>query len=178
MKERNAVSVRIAECELILTRIFDAPRELVFKVWTDPKHVVKWWGPNQFTNPVCEMDLRPGGKYRFVMRSPDGVDYPVTGSYLEIVENERIVFTDLVGEHPTEWIDVMKNSIGLDKSEEANSLDSIVTVTFEDYEEKKTKLTIRSRFESNMVRDGFKKTGMVEGWTQSLERFEDQLSNG
>ncbi|EPG72559.1 hypothetical protein LEP1GSC058_0900 [Leptospira fainei serovar Hurstbridge str. BUT 6] len=176
MKERNAVSVKIAERELVLTRIFDAPRELVFRVWTDPKHVVNWWGPNHFTNPVCEMDFRPGGKYRIIMRSPEGVDYPVAGSYLEIVENERIVSTVFVVEHPKEWIEEMRNSIGQD--EEANSLDSVVTVTFEDHEKKKTKLTIRSRFESDTVRDGFKKMGMVEGWTQSLERFEDQLSNG
>ncbi|EQA35871.1 hypothetical protein LEP1GSC047_0360 [Leptospira inadai serovar Lyme str. 10] len=122
------------------------------------------------------MDLCPGGKYRFVMRSPEGVDYPVTGSYLEIVENERIVSTALVEEHPKEWIEGMRKNIG--RNEEAYSLDSIVTVTFEEYEEKKTKLTICSRFESDTVRDGFKKMGMVEGWTQSLERFEDQLSNG
>jgi uncharacterized protein YndB with AHSA1/START domain len=81
------------EHELVLTRVFDAPRELVWKVWTDPKHVARWWGPHGFTNPVCELDVRPGGAIRIHMRGPDGTVYPMTGVYLEIVEPERIVFT-------------------------------------------------------------------------------------
>jgi len=69
------------EQELVLTRVFDAPRELVFKAWTDPKHVAQWWGPHGFTNPVCELDLRPGGAILIHMRGPDGVVYPMTGTY-------------------------------------------------------------------------------------------------
>jgi len=68
------------EQQLVLTRVFDAPRELVFKVWTDPKHVARWWGPHRFTNPVCELDLRPGGAILIHMRGPDGVVYPMTGA--------------------------------------------------------------------------------------------------
>src|SRR5260370_16948722 len=82
------------EQELVLTRVFDAPRELVFKVWTDPKHLALWWGPHGFTNPVCDLDLRPGGAIRIHMRGPDGTVYPTTGIYQEIVESERIVFTN------------------------------------------------------------------------------------
>jgi uncharacterized protein YndB with AHSA1/START domain len=67
------------EQELVLTRVFDAPRELVFKVWTDPKHLARWWGPRGFTNPVCELDLRPGGAILIHMRGPDGTVYPMTG---------------------------------------------------------------------------------------------------
>ncbi|HEX9222992.1 MAG TPA: SRPBCC domain-containing protein, partial [Candidatus Acidoferrales bacterium] len=81
------------EQELVLTRVFDAPRELVFKVWTDPKHVAQWWGPHGFTNPVCELDLRPGGAIRIHMRGPDGTVYPMTGVYQEVVPPERLVFT-------------------------------------------------------------------------------------
>jgi len=81
------------EHELVPTRVFDAPRELVWKVWTDPKHVARWWGPHGFTNPVCELDVRPGGAIRIHMRGPDGTVYPMTGVYLEVVEPERIVFT-------------------------------------------------------------------------------------
>src|SRR5260370_32009472 len=81
------------EHELVLTRVFDAPRELVFKVWTDPKHVARWWGPHRFTNPVCELDLRPGGAILIHIRSPDGIVYPMTGVFQEVVPPERLVFT-------------------------------------------------------------------------------------
>src|SRR5258708_11000284 len=78
--------------ELVLTRVFDAPRELVFKAWTDPKRVREWWGPHGFTNPVCELDARPGGAIRIHMRGPNGIVYPMTGVYQEVVEPERLVF--------------------------------------------------------------------------------------
>src|SRR5260370_95379 len=80
------------EQELVLTREFDAPRELVLKVWTDPKHVAQWWGPRGFTNPVCELDAKPGGAIRIHMRGPNGIVYPMTGAYQEVVEPERLVF--------------------------------------------------------------------------------------
>src|SRR5262249_6024906 len=80
--------------ELLLGRTFDAPRELVFKAWTDPKHLAQWWGPLGFTNPVCEADARPGGKWRIVMRGPDGGDFPHGGEYLEVTPYERIVMTN------------------------------------------------------------------------------------
>src|SRR5258706_12536384 len=94
-----------AERELTITRIFDAPRELVFKVWTDPKHLAQWWGPQYFTNPVCEIDLRPGGALYIQMTDPDGVAYPVKGTFREVVPPERLVFTtgsfeDEAGLHP------------------------------------------------------------------------------
>jgi uncharacterized protein YndB with AHSA1/START domain len=88
--------------ELVLTRVFDAPRELVFKAWTDPQRVAQWWGPRCFTNPVCELDVRPAGAIRIHMRGPDGTVYPMTGVY-QVVEPERIVFTsaalDAEGNH-------------------------------------------------------------------------------
>ena len=82
-----------AERELKITRVFDAPREVVFKAWTDPKLLAQWWGPKGFTNPVCELDARPGGAIRVHMRGPDGTVYPMGGMFHEIVEPERIVFT-------------------------------------------------------------------------------------
>ncbi|TGL96289.1 hypothetical protein EHQ76_16050 [Leptospira barantonii] len=171
MSVQNEVNVEIRERELILSRIFEAPRNLVYRVWTDPKHIVFWWGPKDFTNPICEVDLKVGGKYRFVMRSPEGIDYPLQGVYLEIVENEKIVSTDLMEDHPIEW----KNELQ-DKLEGAqDSVNFVATVTFEDYQGK-TKLTIRSTFASNKVRDAFKEMGMIEGWTESLVRFEAELS--
>jgi uncharacterized protein YndB with AHSA1/START domain len=93
----------ISDRELVLTRIFDAPRELVFKAWTDPEILPLWWAPRPFTTPVCEMDLRPGGQFRTVMVSAEGEEYPNDGVYLEIKPNEKIVFTDglTVGWEPT-----------------------------------------------------------------------------
>ena len=79
--------------ELVFPRVLNAPRNRVFKAWTDPKHVAPWWGPHGFTNPVCELDARPGGAIRIHMRGPDGTVYPMTGVYQEIVEPERLVFT-------------------------------------------------------------------------------------
>jgi len=78
---------------LVLTRLLDAPRQLAFKVWTEPRHLTHWWGPNDFTLPHCEVDFRIGGKYKFCMRAPDGSDHWVWGVYEEIVASERLVFT-------------------------------------------------------------------------------------
>ena len=92
--------VEHADEDFVISRIFDAPRWLVFKAWIDPQHVARWWGPKPFTCPVCEMDARPGGRYRIVMRAPDGTDYPITGMYREIAEPDRLVFTMDCTEHP------------------------------------------------------------------------------
>ena len=78
--------------ELVVSRVIDAPREAVFSAWTC--HLPEWWGPHGMTTPVCEMDLRPGGAFRTVMRAPNGAEYPTRGIFLEVVPNERIVFTD------------------------------------------------------------------------------------
>lgn len=79
--------------EVTITRIFDAPPELVFKAWTDPTLVAQWWGPKGFTNAVCEFNVLPGGSIRIDMRGPDGVVYPMKGIFHEIVKPERIVLT-------------------------------------------------------------------------------------
>lgn len=86
-------AVSVADKEIVSTRVLDAPHSLVFKAWTDPKHVAQWWGPKNSMNPVCELDVRPGGTMRIHMRGPDGSVYPMMGAYQEIVEPERLVFT-------------------------------------------------------------------------------------
>jgi uncharacterized protein YndB with AHSA1/START domain len=73
---RTGAPENVAKREVVITRIFDAPRDLVFKAWTDPKHMARWWGPMGFTNPICELDARVGGAWRIVMRSPAGIEYP------------------------------------------------------------------------------------------------------
>lgn len=148
--------------ELILTRILGAPRGLVFKVWTDAKHLAEWWGPRKFTNPVCEIDARPGGLIRIDMRGPDGMIYPMKGVFHEIVEPERLVFT----------------STAL-RDEQGQPLFEILnTVTFEDFHGI-TKMTLHAK----LVTRDFKMTpqvaaalsGMEQGWSESLYRLADHL---
>lgn len=83
--------------EIITMWIFDTPREQVFEAWTDPYHLARWWGPYGFTNTFHEFDPRPGGVWRFVMRGPDGVDYPNKSVFIEIVRPERMVFDHVSG---------------------------------------------------------------------------------
>ncbi len=84
----------VADRELVLVRVFNAPRELVWKAWTDPKRLAQWWGPTHFTNPVCEVDARPGGKWRIVMRGPDGAEFPHGGEYIEVTPPSKLVMTN------------------------------------------------------------------------------------
>ncbi|MFC3106967.1 SRPBCC domain-containing protein [Undibacterium arcticum] len=159
--------------EFVISRLLDAPRTLVFQAWTDPTQMARWFGPHNFTNPVCEIDLRVGGAHRIVMRSPDGVDYPIKGVYREIVAPERLVMTLDCSEHPDAWHDMVKPNRARDERNPAGEM--LSTVTFEDVDGK-TKLTIRTRFESATIRDAMLKMGMTEGWTESLERLAAHLA--
>ncbi len=91
MIAKNNADIGTSDREIVFKRVFNAPRELVFRAWTDPKHVKNWWGPNGFTNTIHEMDVRPGGIWRFIMHGTDGVDYPNKMIYDEVVEPERLV---------------------------------------------------------------------------------------
>lgn len=139
---------------LVLTRTFNAPRSLVFKAWTDPERLVQWWGPEGFTNPRCEADARPGGAIRIDMRGPDGTVYPMTGTFQEIVEPERIVFT----------------SGALDMAGEL-LFEILTTVTFEE-QGQDTRLTLEARVVSFTAAGTHNLDGMEIGWTQSLERLD------
>src|SRR5271170_5128457 len=88
---KSSASTESSEWDLVITRVFDAPRELVFKAWTETRHVAQWWGPKGFTNPVCDLDVRVGGAIRIHMRAPDGVVYPMSGVFEEISEPERLL---------------------------------------------------------------------------------------
>ncbi len=81
-----------ADREIVLSRVLDAPRELVWEAWTDPKHLIQWWGPDGFTNTFHEIDIRPGGVWRFMMHGPDGTDYPNKIVFEEIVKHEKLVY--------------------------------------------------------------------------------------
>ena len=90
-----AKTASFGQGSVTLTRIFDAPRSLVWKAWTDPKMMAQWFGPRGFTNPVCELDVRVGGSLRVVMRGPDGNEYPMKGEFREVTPPERLVFTNI-----------------------------------------------------------------------------------
>ena len=159
--------------EHVITRVFDTPRELVFKAWTDPRLVAEWWGPKCFTTPVCEMDVRPGGAYRIVMRSPDGVDYPLKGVYRDVRAPSLLVYTVDVSEHPADWHQLLTEHL---QGNEADTSQPVLhTITFEP-EGSKTRLIVRSTFDSAVLRDAFVKMGMEEGWGQILDKLADLLS--
>jgi uncharacterized protein YndB with AHSA1/START domain len=136
---------------IIATRIFDAPRELVFEAWTDPQHIAQWWGPNGFTNTIHSMDVRPGGEWDFIMHGPDGTDYKNRIIYREVVRPERLVYDHVSGPlfH--------------------------ATVTFEAQGDK-TRLTVQMLFESAELRNKVaEEFGAVEGLNQTLGRLETHL---
>jgi uncharacterized protein YndB with AHSA1/START domain len=143
-----------SQWDLVMTRTFDAPRELVFKAWTDPKQVQQWWGPHGFTNPRCEVDARPGGAIRIDMRGPDGMVYPMKAAFEEVREPERLVFV-------TSALDDKGNSM----------FDVRNTVTLVE-RRGKTELTLQAQvIRSTAVAPQYLK-GMEVGWSQSLERLE------
>jgi uncharacterized protein YndB with AHSA1/START domain len=146
--------------ELITTRVFDAPREIVFKAWTDPEQLKHWWGPKGFTNPVCEVDVRPGGAIRIHMRAPDGMVHPMTGVFQEIVQPERLVFTtQALDNHGEPLFDILN------------------TVTFAD-ENGKTKLTLHARVLKVQPEAAPRLAGMEQGWSLSLDRLAAWLAEG
>lgn len=156
---RTGSGANAVEKEFIITRAFDAPRALVWKAWTDPHHVARWWGPHEFTTPVCALDLRPGGAIRIVMRGSDGVDYPMTGVFHDIVEPERLVFT----------------TSALEDAEGTPQLEGLNTVTLAE-EGGKTTLTLHVVVTKATPAAQPALAGMEEGWTQSLDRLAGALA--
>jgi uncharacterized protein YndB with AHSA1/START domain len=143
--------------ELVITRVLSAPREVVFKAWTDPTQLAQWWGPRGFTNPVCTLDVRRGGAMRIHMRGPDGTVYPMTGVYQEVVKPERLVFT----------------ITPLD--EQGNPLFEVHnSVTFAEHGAKTT-FTLVARVVKATAKAAPYLAGMEEGWAQQLERLADYL---
>lgn len=147
---------------MVVTRIFDAPRELVWKAWTDPKYVVQWWGPKGFTAPFCEMDFRVGGKFLYCMRTPDGQEFWNAGEYHEIVRHEKIVSSMYMADSKGNKIDPAQFGIEHDAIEGAHDV-----VLFEDMGNGQTKLT----FMGNETMQNAMKTGQLEGTKETLEKF-------
>lgn len=139
--------------QFAFSRVLDAPRALVWSAWTDPQHVAQWWGPRGFTNPVCELDVRPGGAWRIEQIAPDGKRHIFTGEYFEVLAPERLVGTQCYFEHPP----------------------VLIATTFEDMGGK-TKVTTLSRFASRAEMDGHRAAGMEWGMGQSFDRLAEHLA--
>jgi uncharacterized protein YndB with AHSA1/START domain len=148
----------LAEREITITRTFDAPRAQIFRAWTDPEILARWWGPKGFTNPVCEFDARVGGAIRIHMRAPDGAIYPMGGEVREIVPPERLVFTNNA-------LDEAGNPI----------IQGLTTVTFAE-DAGKTKMTLHTRGAAVVEIAVKYLQGMEMGWTMSIDKLQALLA--
>ncbi len=162
----NSSAARAAERELAITRIFNAPRELVWKAWTEPERFMRWWGPKNFTTPYCKIDLRVGGTYLNCMRSPEGRDFWTTGVYREIVEPSLLVCTDSFADEKGNVVPASDYGMSGDWPKEL-----LVTVTFEE-QDGKTKFTLRHV--------GIPVGEMSElteaGWNESFDKLAESLA--
>ena len=157
MAARNSVDLETDPRSIIGTRVFDAPRELVFSAWTDPKHLAQWWGPDGFTTTTSAFEFRAGGVWRFVMHGPDGRDYQNRITFDEIVKPERIVYRHGGGD-------------------DVEPVQFQTTVTFEELN-RKTRLTMRALFPSAAERDRVvREYGADKGAIQTLSRLAEYLA--
>lgn len=152
-----------ADRELVITRTFDAPRELVWQAWTRPEHIAKWLGPGPFTVRVDEYDLRVGGQWRYVMIGPDGTEYPSLGQFREVLPPCRLVTTDEFGE-------------GFDQVMDVDLPTGIVTtVVFEDLGDR-TQVTIRMSHPTVEDRIKHENMGVMPGWNATLDKLGELLT--
>ena len=158
-KSSNEPEVRTTDHEIVVSRVFDAPREMVWEAMTDPKKVVLWWGPRGFTTEIEEMDVRPGGVWKHVMIGPDGTRYPNYSTFKEVVRPERIVFAH--GGRREDGPEIMKE----------------MTWTFDEVGEGRTRLTLRQVYPSTeMLERVVKEFGAIEGAKQTMARLEEFLA--
>lgn len=151
---------------LTLTRTFDAPRDLVWKAWTDPKYVVQWWGPTDFTIPVYRMDFRVGGKFHYCMKTPDGQEFWGGGEYHEIVPQEKIVFAMYFAD--ADGNKVQPETIGMEHKADADAFDSVL---FEDAGGGRTRVT----YTGNETMEDAAQSGQLEAMNQSFDKFSEVL---
>ena len=161
MTATNSTNVTTAERTLIMERVFDAPRELVFKVWSECKHLAQWWGPKAWTLPVCEIDFRPGGTWLYCMRGPEGEESWGKAVYREIVMPERIVYVDAFADADGNVVEGMPQML--------------ITVEFTELNGK-TKITSRTEFASVAELEATLAMGVVEGATETWDRLEEYLA--
>lgn len=153
---KNDQTIVAAGLEMVISRTFDAPRELVWLAWTDPAHIMQWWGPAGFDNERCASDLRVGGRFHLEMRAPDGNVYPCIGTFREIIEHECIVYEGEAADgHPC--------GAGIPPR-------ATVTVRFAD-EGSKTRLTLHTRFASAERKQAAAEARFVVSWEEAMERL-------
>lgn len=155
-KEVHAVEAYLKNPDLVITRVINAPREIVFRAWTDPDLMRRWWGPDGFTNPLCEIDARPGGSIRIDMQGPDGQIYPMTGEYREITEPDRVVI----------------HTIAIEDEKGEAQLEMIVRAEIAKFENQ-TKLTLQAAVVKSTPAAESALAGMPIGWNQSLYRLRE-----
>jgi uncharacterized protein YndB with AHSA1/START domain len=160
---KSTEGVRTTDRDIIITRQFDAPRDLLWKVWTEPAHVEKWWGPEGFSTKVNELDLKPGGRSSYVMIGPDGTEYPGNGVFKEIVEGQSFTTTDEFGEE--------FDSKGADLPQ-----GMVLTVTFEDLGDR-TGVTLHIAHPTPEDRKKHEEMGVIDGWNSSLDCLERYLAD-
>jgi uncharacterized protein YndB with AHSA1/START domain len=141
------------ERRVTITRVLDAPREVVFRAWIDREQLSRWWGPKGFTNPVCEVDARVGGNIRIVMRAPDGTNHLMKGVFREITALEKLIFTNVA---------VGQNGVPL--------VNGLTEVTFSE-QAGETTMTLETSASALVPEAETMLNGMSEGWNQSLERL-------
>jgi len=147
--------------DLVLTRTIDVPRARVWEAWTRPEHVVKWFTPAPWTTVACEIDLRPGGAFRTVMRSPEGKDFPHVGCYLEVVEPRRLVWTDALAPGYRPSAEPFFTAI----------------LTFEDVRGG-TQYTARALHKDAADRKKHVEMGFVDGWGKALDQLVEMVKKG
>lgn len=167
MADENDSPTVPADREIVIARVFDAPRGRVWTAWTDPEHVAQWFGPQGFTTRVDELDLRPGGGFRYVLIDSDGTEYPSKGVYREIVPGERVVADDGFDEEDEE----IKRAIPADRMPRG----MVATTTFEDADGK-TRLAVRIAHATAEDRRKHEQMGVVAGWNSTLDCLEEHLA--
>lgn len=160
-----------SERDTVITRIFDAPREMVWRAWTEPELISQWWGPEGFTAPSINVDLKVGGKYVYAMKGPEGSEWEGTmysaGVYVEIIPEEKIVVTDYFSDENGEMLDPA------DFGQDPNfPKESTITVLFENEGDDKTKVTIIYPEPATEAEyQAVLKSGMTQGWQSSMNKL-------
>jgi len=153
--------------DLVVTRVFDAPRELVFQAWTEAEHLLRWWAPKTWTTTSCNVDLRPGGSFRYCMRAPDGTQVCGLGIYREIVAPERLVYTDMFADADGNPVPPTHYGASPEYPKE-----TLVTITFEEHGDG-TRVTLRQGVPLAVP----EREGMVQGWNEMLDHLVGDLQS-
>ncbi len=169
--------VETRDLSFSLTRIFDAPPELVYRAWADPEMLAAWWGPLPTPSTITQ-DVQAGGAYRWVMHNSNGEDYPMTGHFTEVQENLVLEFISTVEGHDPAWhqkmVDFYHASGGAEGTQP--SLDLVTRVVFEPYPENRTRQVVTQTYRTAAERDAFIKMGATGGWSQSFDKLDAVLA--